>query len=189
MNRELIEAANLSTFHAAGGLPPAEYVLQEMATRGGGYEAPTLREHHARILAAQSVNGLALVILLRVIDKEDAEKQGFVTVAHDLTGALLFRSGMEEGAKLPKSTKTGYREFGEVVDALAANDDLVVNAISRERDAALNRAEHLQSLLREFGSDAGHEAAQGTAENEAAPVASISTPTRRASRQQGARRE
>ena len=90
MNRQLIEAANLQTFNAAGGLPPADYVNQEMTTRGGGYEPTTLRDQHSRILAAQPINGLALVILLRVLDKENPEQQGFVTVAHDLTGAPLF---------------------------------------------------------------------------------------------------
>jgi hypothetical protein len=147
-NRQLIEAASLKTFHREHGLPPAEYVQQEMLTRGGGYEPTTLRELKAKVLAAQNVNGLALVILLRVLNKDDPTQQGFVTVAYDLTGKQLYHSGQDDSGKLPKSQKTGYREYGQVAQELADDTDLVVKAIERERQAAIDRANFLIDLLK-----------------------------------------
>ena len=190
MNRELIDAASLQTFNAPHGLPPAAYVQQEMTPRGGGYDPAFLRENHARVIAAENVNGLALVTLLRLLDKEDPEQTGFATVAYDLTGAQIYRSATAEGSKLPKSMKTGYREFGEVIEHLSADTGLVVHAIERERDAALNRAEHLASLLSEFGDTAQNDAdAPPVAAEGGSAVASMATRQRRPSRQQGARRE
>lgn len=188
MNHVLLEAANLQTFHAAGGLSPLDFVQQEMAPRGIHYEPQTLRLMHARILAAQTVNGLAIVILLRVFDKDNPDNKGFVTIAHDLTGAVLFRSGEEEGSKIPKSQKTGYREYGEVAERLAADPDLIANAIHREAQTALARFEHLNGLLQEVALN-GTDSAQNDAEGAPTPAASISTAHRRPSRAQGARRE
>lgn len=181
MNRELIEAANLQTFHAPHGLPPADYVNQEMASRGGGYEPTSLREAHARILAAENVNGLALVVLLRVLNKDDPAQQGFVTVAVDLTGTQIYRTG-SEGEALPKSSKTGYREYGGVIEALQNDAGLVANAISRERDEAASRANFLTHLLQDIPATA-QAAPYAVDEPEAVPV------QRTASRAQGARRE
>lgn len=146
-NRQLIEAADLQTFHDDHGLPPADYVNQEMLTRGGGFEPTTLRELRAKIIAAQCVNGLALVILLRVLNKDDPTQQGFVTMVFDLTGKRLYHSGENDGGKLAKSAKTGYREYGEVAQRFADDTRLVTNALQRERDAADKRTRYLNELL------------------------------------------
>jgi hypothetical protein len=200
-NRQLIEAADLKTFHREHGLPPAEYVQQEMTTRGGGYEPTTLRELKQKVLAAQNVNGLALVILLRVLNKEDPTQQGFVTVAYDLTGKQLYHTGLEGGGKLPKSAKTGYREYGQVAEEIADNTDLVAEAIQRERVAAIQRAEYLTQLLHDVPAVANDALDEGEPEPaHAAPSAThaisepdagehvaMSTSSRR--RAQGSRRE
>jgi hypothetical protein len=154
-----------------------------MASRGGGYEPFAIREAHAKILAAENVNGLALVILMRVLNKDNPEEQGFVTVAVDLTGTQLYRTG-HDGSALPKSSKTGYREYGSVIDALQHDAGLVANAISRERDEAASRANFLTHLLQDIPETA--QAAPYDV-NEAAPQ---QVPVQRtASRAQGARRE
>jgi hypothetical protein len=146
-NIELIEAASLKTFHNAYGLPPADFVNQEMTARGGGFEPATLREAGMKILSAQSVNGLALVILLRQLNKDDVAQRGFVTAAYDLTGKRIYYTADHNDGKLPKSAKTGYREFGEVADELSHDTDLLANAIQRERDDAQQRADYLSKLL------------------------------------------
>lgn len=146
MNRELIEKANLQTFHGPQGLSPADYVLQEMATRGGGYEPASLRVQKCRILAAESLNGLALCFLMRQLDKDDPTKQGFVTIAVDLTGEELYRTGTD-GTRLPKSAKTGYREFGDISQKYAHDNSLVIRAIQRECDTIATRHHFLTSLL------------------------------------------
>jgi hypothetical protein len=147
MNSDLVKAANLQTFHKETGLSPTEYVQQEMASRSGGYDPISLREKRAKIIAAQCVRGLALVILLRVLNKEDPTQQGFVVIAYDLAGRQLYHTGLEGGGKLPKSQKTGYREYGQVAQQLAEDDGLLADAIERERDAARDRAVYLDQLL------------------------------------------
>jgi hypothetical protein len=203
MNSDLVKAANLKTFHRESGLSPTEYVQQEMASRTGGYDPASLREKRAKIIAAQCVRGLALVALLRVLNKDDPTQQGFVVVAYDLAGRELYHTG-KDGSKLPKSAKTGYREYGEVVHALAEDNGLLADAIRRERDESAQRAEYLTQLLHDvpavanddpdeaeqepgYGTVAAHSGLEAVQEPDAGHHAAMSAGSR--TRAQGSRRK
>jgi hypothetical protein len=176
MNSDLVKAANLQTFHKESGLSPTEYVQQEMASRNGKYDAISLREKRAKIIAAQCVRGLALVILLRVLNKEDPTQQGFVVVAYDLAGRQLYHTGLEGGGKLPKSQKTGYREYGQVAAELANDPSLLADAIERERDASAQRAAFLTQLLQDVPAAAANDAGEDEPEPGYGTVAAHSGP-------------
>jgi hypothetical protein len=180
MNSQLIAAANLQTFHKDTGLPPAEYVKQEMVTRGGGFDAISLREQQLRIITATSIKGLALVTLLRQFNKDDATQHGFVVIAFDLTGAVLYHSG-HDGRKLAKSKKTGYREYGEVCAELADDPSLLAAALKRELDKTMQRAEYLTQLLHDVpavANDTGEDDEPGEATSHAPynPAEAVTDP-------------
>jgi hypothetical protein len=148
MNRsQLLSKAGLSVYTANYGQSPIDYAVEQMKGRGNSFSVGPFAITGRKLVAAQSVNGIAFVTLSRV-NLTDADKQdvkGFQIVAYDLAGAILYQTPLDDTA--PKGTKRGYAVWGEVCAAVADRDDLVATAIRGVYEAAKARVEELEKLL------------------------------------------
>jgi hypothetical protein len=148
MNRNaLLAAAGLSVFAPNLGQSPADYAAAQMAERGTAFVSGPFKDTGRKLVAAQAVNGVALVTLSRVnltgAEKEDVK--GFQIVAYDLAGNVLSETPLDDTA--PKGTKRGYAVYGEVIAEISGREDLIFAAIRSERDRAQSRVDELEKLL------------------------------------------
>jgi len=164
MNRnELIEAAGLQTFAPNAGQSPADYAAAQMKGRGTAFASGPFKDTGRKLVAAQTVHGVALVTLSRVnlIDAPKPDSKGWQIVAYDLSGNVLSATPLDDTA--PKGTKRGYAVYGEVLSAIECRDDLIHAAIRSARDVAQARVDELDSLLRECEPEAEAEAEEAEA--------------------------
>lgn len=164
MNRDaLIAAAGLSVFTSNAAQAPADYAASQMKGRGDSFTTGAFKDTGRKLVAAQAVNGVALVTLSRVnltdhaLNAAGEVPKGFQIVAYDLSGNVLSETPLNEDA--PKGTKRGYAVYGEIVDAISKRDDLIFAAIRSARDVAQNRVNELEKLLAQEGPKAVAEAA------------------------------
>lgn len=143
----LIAAAGLSLFSQNFGKSPADYAIEQMANRGDAFVAGPFKDTGRKLVAAQAVNGVALVTLSRVnlTDAAKDDVKGFQVTAYDLAGNVLSETPLDDTA--PKGTKRGYAVYGEVLSEIEKRDDLIVAAIRSARDAAQARVDELEKLL------------------------------------------
>ena len=148
MNRsQLLSKAGLSVFTPNYGQSPIDYAAAQMQGRGQAYVSGPFAITGRKLVAAQSVNGIAFVTLSRVnlVDAEKQDVKGFQIVAYDLAGAVLSATPLNDDA--PKGTKRGYAVYGEICAEIADRDDLVATAIRGVYEAAKLRVEELEKLL------------------------------------------
>jgi hypothetical protein len=148
MNRsQLLSKAGLSVFTPNYGQSPIDYAAAQMQGRGQSYISGPFSVTGRKLVAAQSVNGIAFVTLSRVnlTDAEKADVKGFQIIVYDLAGSIIHATPLDDTA--PKGTKRGYAVYGEVCSAVADRDDLVYTAIRGVADAAKAKVEELEKLL------------------------------------------
>lgn len=148
MNRnDLLAAAGLSVFADNLGQSPDAYADAQMAGRGTAYVSGPFKDTGRKLVAAQAVNGVALVTLSRVnlTDAAKDEVKGFQIVAYDLAGNVLDSTPLDD--KAPKGKNRGYAVYGDFIKAIASRDDLIHAAIRSARDAAQSRVDELDALL------------------------------------------
>lgn len=148
MNRNaLLAAAGLSVFTANLGQSPADYASAQMEGRGTSFINGPFKDTGRKLVAAQAINGVALVTLSRVnlTDAAKEEVKGFQITVYDLAGNVLSATPLDDTA--PKGTKRGYAVYGDVIAEISAREDLIFAAIRSARDTAQARVDELEKLL------------------------------------------
>jgi len=150
MNRnELLAAAGLSVFTPRLGQSPQDYAVAQMKGRGDSFSVGPFRETGRKIVEAQAVNGVALVVLSRVNLTEAAKDdvKGYQITVFDLAGSVISESPLDDTA--PKGNKRGFDVYGATLQAIAGRSDLIAAAVRSARDAAQSRVNELDALLSE----------------------------------------
>lgn len=142
-----LAAAKLSVFTENHGQSPADYAAAQMQGRGSLFTSGPFKDTGRKLVAAQAVNGVALVTLSRVnlTDAVKHDVKGFQITAYDLAGNVLSETPLDDTA--PKGTKRGYAVYGEVLKEIASRNDLVNAAIRSEAEALAARSNELFALL------------------------------------------
>lgn len=150
MNRnELLAAAGLSVFTNRVGQSPSDYAAAQMKERGSHFSVGPFKDTGRKIVEAQAVNGVALVILSRV-NLTDAGKlgvKGYQITVYDLAGSVISETPLDDTA--PKGTKRGFDVYGATVKEISERSDLIAAALRSARDAAQARVNELSALLEE----------------------------------------
>jgi hypothetical protein len=165
MNRNaILAAAGLSIFADNLSQSPDVYADAQMQGRGNAYVSGPFSVTKRKLVAAQAVNGVALVTLWRVVlvDAEKPDTKGFQIQVFDLAGNILDQTKLDDSA--PKGKSKGFGTYGAIAAAVAQRTDLVYAAIHSARDAAQNRVDELDALLAECTPETAAEPTPETAE-------------------------